>query len=61
MEIEASTELKTSILALDLQRRFQKGQRARAESKRMSMEKKNMVHLVSAVFYPPPQVSSRGA
>ena len=59
MENEASTELKTSILAQDLQRRFQKGQRARAESKRMSMEKKNMVHLVSAVFYPPPSIVKR--
>ncbi len=59
MEIEASMELKKSILALDLQRGFQKEQRAWAEPKRMSMEKKNMVHLVSDVFYPPLSIVKR--
>ncbi|SMP66938.1 ATP-binding protein [Noviherbaspirillum suwonense] len=47
VEIEAITELKNSILALDLQREFRKEQQARAEAERISMEKENMVHMVS--------------
>lgn len=47
VEIEAITELKNSILALDLQREFRKEQQARAEAERVSMEKENMVHMVS--------------
>ena len=47
VEIEAITELKHSILALDLQREFRKEQRARAEAERVSIEKENMVHMVS--------------
>jgi len=47
VEIEAITELKNSILALDLRREFQKEQQARAEAERVSIEKENMVHMVS--------------
>jgi light-regulated signal transduction histidine kinase (bacteriophytochrome) len=47
VEIEAIVELRNSILALDLQREFQKEQQARARAERISMEKEHMVHMVS--------------
>lgn len=47
VEIDAITELRNSILALDLQREFHKEQKARAAAEKASQEKENMVHMVS--------------
>jgi two-component system, chemotaxis family, sensor kinase Cph1 len=47
VETEAIAELRSSILALDLQREFKKEQEARARAERLSHEKENMVHMMS--------------
>lgn len=47
VEIDAITELRNSILALDLEREFHKEQYARAAAEKASLEKENMVHVVS--------------
>ncbi|TWI69275.1 light-regulated signal transduction histidine kinase (bacteriophytochrome) [Pseudoduganella lurida] len=47
VEIDAVTELRASILAIDLRRAFHKEQAARAVAERVSQEKENMVHMVS--------------
>lgn len=47
VEIEAVSELRNSILALDLKREFKKEQAARARAERIGREKEDMVHMVS--------------
>lgn len=47
VEIEAVSELRGSILALDLRREFKKEQAARAVAEQVSREKENMVHVMS--------------
>lgn len=47
VEVEATAELRNSILALDLQREFRKEQVARAMAEQVSREKENMVHTMS--------------
>jgi light-regulated signal transduction histidine kinase (bacteriophytochrome) len=47
VEIEAIKELRNNILALDLQREFIKEQVARTKAEHLSLEKENMVHVLS--------------
>ena len=47
VEIEAISEIRTSIIALDLRRAFKREQAARELAERLSTEKENMMHIVS--------------
>lgn len=47
VEIEAVTELRNSIIAIDLERQFAKEQAARARAEKLSKEKEDMVMVVS--------------
>jgi chemotaxis family two-component system sensor kinase Cph1 len=47
VEIDAISEIRTSIIALDLRRAFKREQAARELAEKLSTEKENMMHIVS--------------